>query len=147
MVISGPLIVAAILLGSADNVVTAGGSSFSLQDFLARGPAVVAFWNSWLPEGNNFAKLLPEIEKAAEQYRWPGVVLVRQERRLDVARRIPSGRGALPRVLDNRGELLRRFRVARAPAVLFVENTGQIRAQCGSDPAKVCTLIGKMAKR
>jgi hypothetical protein len=43
--------------------------------------------------------------------------------------------------------LLRRFQVTWTPAVLLVEKTGQILAQCGPDAAKVRALIQEMAKR
>ena len=130
-----------------DDLRTSAGAPLSLPELLARGPVVLVFWNSWLPRANEFAKLLPEIEAAAEQHGWSGAVVVFQERRSDAEHDVPRLAGPLPYAFDRRGDLLRRFQVTRAPAVLLVERNGAVRARCGPDPAAVHAIIREMAHR
>jgi hypothetical protein len=140
------LLTAAASVGG-DDLRLAGGGEFSLPKLLARGPVVLVFWNSWLPGAEDFAKLLPGVEAAAEQHGWPGAVIVFQERGSEVGHDPAALKGTLPFVFDRRGELLRRFQVTKAPAVLLVEKDGTVRARCGPDPADVQTLVREMAKR
>lgn len=142
-----PLLLAAAVLGGADDLQIAGGAAFSLPKLLSRGPVVLVFWNSWLPHAEEFAKLLPGVEAAAEQHGWPGAVIVFQERRSEVGRNFPALKGTLPFVFDRRGELVRRFQVTRAPAVLLVEKDGRVRARCGPAPAEVQSIVREMAQR
>lgn len=142
-----PFLVAVALAGVGDNLQTVAGGSFSLADLLARGPAVLVFWNSWLPRAEEFAKLLPEVEAAAERSGWPGAVIVFQEVNADAVGRLSRGKSALPIVVDRRGELVRRFQVTRAPAVILVEKDGKVRARCGPDPLEVQAITQEMAKR
>lgn len=134
-------------LGSHADLATPGGTSFSLAELLTRGPVVLVFWNSWLPHADEFVKLLPEVEAAAERSGWPGAVIVFQDGRSEPLKKLPSGKSALPVVLDRRAELVRRFQVTRAPAVLLVERDGRVRARCGPDAAEVRALLLEMAKR
>jgi hypothetical protein len=50
-------------------------------------------------------------------------------------------------VFDRRGELVRKFKVTRAPAVLLVERDGNVRARCGPDAVSVRALLEEMAGR
>ncbi len=140
------MLVAAFLSGG-DDLRVAGGAAFSLPKLLADGPVVLVFWNSWLPHAGEFAKLLPVVEAAAEQHRWPGAVVVFQERRSDVGPDFPKVKGTLPFVFDRRGELVRRFQVTKAPAVLLVEKDGSVRARCGPDPTEVQSIVREMTQR
>ena len=142
-----PLLLAAAVAGGGDDLRVAGGAAFSLPKLLSRGPVVLVFWNSWLPGAEAFAKLLPGVEAAAERHGWPGAVIVFQEKRSEVGRDAPALKGALPLVFDRRGELVRRFQVTRAPAVLLVEKDGRVRARCGPDPAEVQSIMREMAQR
>lgn len=142
-----PLIVAAAVMGGGDELQTAGGAAFSLPDLLSRGPVVLVFWNTWLPGAGEFAKLLPGVEAAAKQHGWPGAVIVFQERHSEVGRDFPALGDTLPFVFDRRGELLRRFQVTKAPAVLLVGRDGKVRSRCGPDPADVAAIVREMARR
>lgn len=126
---------------------TASGAGFSLSDLLARGPAVLVFWNSWLPGADAFAKLVPEIESAAHEHGWPGAIIVFQDDNPGAAAQFGSDNGKLIHVIDPHGDLLRRFYVTKAPAVLLVEKNGNVRARCGPDAAKVHELVQGMANR
>jgi thiol-disulfide isomerase/thioredoxin len=126
---------------------TISGDPFSLSDLLAHGPAVLVFWNSWLPHSEEFTKLLPEVAAAAKRHGWRGVVVVFQEESMDAAHRLLGVEGELPVVLDRRGELVRHFKVTRAPAVLLVEKDGEVRARSGPDPAEVREALRAMATR
>ncbi len=137
----------ALAAASGGDLRTAGGAPVSLPEILARGPVVLVFWNSWLPHADEFAALLPDIEAAAGRYGWPGAVIVFQERRADAQQPLPALKGPLPFVFDRRGELLRRFQVTRAPAVLLVEKNGSVRARCGPETAEVRAIIREMARR
>lgn len=136
---------AAVLAGG--DLRNASGVPVSLPELLARGPVVLVFWNSWLPHADEFATLLPDIEAAASRYGWPGAVIVFQERRADAQQPLPALKGPLPFVFDRRGELLRRFQVTRAPAVLLVETNGSVRGRCGPDAGEVRAIIQEMARR
>lgn len=144
---AAPLILAAAVLGGGDELQTAGGAAFSLPNLLSRGPVVLVFWNSWLPHAREFAKLIPGVEAEAQRHDWPGAVVVFQERRSEIGRDFPALKGTLPFVFDRRGELVRRFQVTRAPAVLLVERDGTVRARCGPDPAAVQSIVREMAQR
>ncbi len=136
----------AATLGGGD-LRTASGEPFSLSELLSRGPVVLVLWNSWLPESAAFAKLIPEVEAAAKRQKWPGAVVVFQEKNADSARSLLPAQGTLPVVFDRRGELVRRFKVTRAPAILLVERNGDVRSRCGPDPASVRALLEEMAHR
>lgn len=140
------LLSAAAGAGPAD-LPTAAGGTFSVADFLARCPGVLVFWNSWLPGSAEFAHLIPEIESAARESGRPGAVVIFQDRDAEAAKGLPGGQGHFTRVLDRRGELVRRFRVTRAPAVLLVEPDGSVRARSGPDPAGVRQILQGMTNR
>ncbi len=145
-------VAAALLLSAAvgaepADLPTAEGGTFSVDGFLARCPGVLVFWNSWLPGSAEFATLIPEIEKAARESGRPGAVVIFQDRDADAARDLPRGDAHFAHVLDRRGELVRRFRVTRAPAVLLVDSDGSVRARSGPDPAEVRQLLQRMTRR
>lgn len=140
------LLTVAVSGGDAD-LKTTSGAPFSISELLGRGPVVLVFWNSWLPESQEFLALLPEVETAAERHGWPGALIVFQDASPQAAGKLPAGVARFPRVLDRRGELVRRFQVTRAPAVLLVEPGGEVRARAGPAPADVRELLRGMAKR
>jgi thiol-disulfide isomerase/thioredoxin len=146
------VLVAALLLmvavtSGGDDLRTSSGTPFSLSELLSRGPVVLVFWNTWLPHSEEFARLMPEVEAAAERNGWPGAVVVFQDTSAEAARTLTRNSGKLPRVLDRRGELVRRFKVTRAPAVLLVEPSGAVRARSGPAPEEVRELLRGMATR
>jgi hypothetical protein len=142
------MLVATVVLAATvgvDPLQTATGEAFSLQALLARGPVVLVLWNSWLPGADEFAARLPAVEDAAAKNGWQEVVALFQDE--------PSALGRLPRarvsrleVIDRRGELIRRFEVTRAPAVVLLDKDGTVRARCGPDEESIRSLIGAMAK-
>jgi hypothetical protein len=141
------LVAAAASSGGAADLPTASGGTFSISEFLAGGPGVLVFWNSWLPRWEEFAGLIPEVEAAARKRSWPVAVVVFQDQSTDWAGSVPQGKGDFPVVIDRRGELVRRFKVTRAPAVLLVERDGSVRARSGPDPAEVRQMLEGMANR
>jgi thiol-disulfide isomerase/thioredoxin len=140
------LLTGAVASGEGD-LRTTSGTPFSLSELLSRGPVILVFWNTWLPHSEEFARLLPEVEAAAERNGWPGAVVVFQDTGAEAARTISGSGGKLPRVLDRRGELVRHFKVTRAPAVLLVESSGSVRARSGPAPDEVRELLRGMATR
>jgi hypothetical protein len=141
------LLFAAAMSASAADLPTASGGTFSISEFLAGGPCVLVFWNSWLPRSEEFAGLIPEVEAAARKSSWPAAVVVFQDQSTDRAGSVPRGRGDAAVVIDRRGELVRRFKVTRAPAVLLVERDGTVRSRSGPDPAEVRQMLQGMANR
>ena len=141
----------ALAFGSAlavsQELETAAGPPFSLEVALARGPAILVFWNSWLPEADEFVPVLHEIDRAAREHGWPGAVVVFQDEGDGWARRIGSIGEALPRVLDRRGALLRQFKVTRAPSVVVVGRDGVVLDRCGPTAAQVRLLLQALADR
>lgn len=140
------LLTGAVASGEGD-LRTTSGAPFSLTELLRRGPVILVFWNTWLPHSDEFAGLLPEVEAAAERNGWPGAVVVFQDTSAEAARKLPGNGHELQRVLDRRGELVRRFKVTRAPAVLLVESSGAVRARSGPAPNEVRELLRGMAAR
>jgi hypothetical protein len=147
MLVASLALAFAVTAGAGGDLHTASGATFSLPELLAHGPAVIVFWNSWLPGADAFARLVPEIESAAHEHGWPGVLVVFQEDKPGAAARLGSGAGTLVHVIDPHGELLRRFHVTKAPAVLLVEKNGTVRARCGPGSAEVHELVQGMADR
>ena len=141
------LLLASALTGGESDLRTTSGAPFSIADLLARGPAVLVLWNSWLPQSDSFLALLPEIAAAAERSGWPGAVVIFQDTETDAAAKLPPEAGTLVYVMDRRGELVRRFKVTRAPAVLLVEQSGAVRARSGPSPDEVRALLRGMAAR
>jgi len=146
-VLLAALLVASSVASGESDLKTTAGAPFSLADLLARGPVVLVFWNSWLPHSEEFLALLPEVGRAAERAGWPGAVVVFQDSGADAAKKLPASTGNLVYVLDRRGELVRRFKVTRAPAVLLVEPSGAVVARSGSAPDEVRELLRGMANR
>jgi len=120
---------------------------FPLDEMLARGPAVLVFWNSWLPGAAEFAPLVAEIDGVAAELALPGAVVVFQDEGDAWRQGIASSGSALPRVLDRRGELLRRFKVTRAPTVLLVGRRGEVIERAGPDTSQVRALLRELAAR
>jgi len=116
-----------------------------LEGALAKGPAILVFWNSWLPEADEFVPLLHEIDGAAAAHGWPGAVVVFQDEGDAWARRIGASGEVLPRVLDRRGALLRQFKVTRAPSVVVVGRDGEVLDRCGPTAAEVRALLKALA--
>jgi hypothetical protein len=141
------LLLTGAVAGGDGDLKTTSGSSFSTSELLARGPVVLVFWNSWLPQSQEFLALLPEVDAAAERYGWPGAVIVFQDTGPEATHKLPVGSGKFPGVVDRRGELVRRFKVTRAPAVLLVERSGAVRARSGPAPDEVRELLRGMATR
>ena len=145
------LVVALLLTGAVaggdPDLKTTSGAPFSVSELLSRGPVVLVFWNSWLPGSQEFLALLPEVETAAERHGWPGAMILFQDTTPEAAGKLPAGMAGFPRVLDRRGELVRRFQVTRAPAVLLVEVGGDVRARAGPKPDEVRELLRGMATR
>ena len=131
----------------AQELPVADGSAFSLDRTLAAGPAVFVFWNSWLPEAGRFVPLLQEVDRAAAAHGWPGAVVVFQEDGDTWSGKIGAAGVALPRLLDRRGQLLRRFQVTRAPSVLVVGRRGEVLERSGPEPEKVRALLAALAAR
>jgi thiol-disulfide isomerase/thioredoxin len=140
------LLTGAVAFGGGD-LRTISGAPFSLSDLLAQGPAVLVFWNSWLPHSDEFTELLPEVAAAAKRHGWRALVVIFQDESAEAPRKLRGTDGELPVVLDRRGELVRRFKVTRAPAVLLVEKDGEVRARSGPDPARVREVLRAMAPR
>ena len=134
-------------LGFAQDLEAVAGTPFSLEKTLAGGPAVLVFWNSWLPEADEFVPVLLEIDRAAAAQGWPGAVVVFQDEGDAWISRIGSGGAALPRVLDRRGTLLRQFKVTRAPSVVVVGRDGEVLDRCGPAAAQVHLLLKNLADR
>jgi thiol-disulfide isomerase/thioredoxin len=145
--LAAALLVVATVSGGASELPTVSGGTFSVSEFLARGPGVLVFWNSWLPRSEEFAKLIPEVEAAARQHSWPGAVVIFQDQNQDAASQLSGGKAAFPLVLDRRGELVRRFKVTRAPTVLLVDPDGSVRLRSGPDPSEVRQMLQGMANR
>jgi hypothetical protein len=125
---------------------TAAGTPFSLDATLARAPAVLVFWNSWLPESAEFVPLLREVEAAAATNGWPGAVVVFQDEGDAWTAGVGSTGAAFPRVLDRRGELLRRFRITRAPTVVLVGRDGAVLERSGPDATQVRALLEALGR-
>jgi len=125
---------------------TATGSSFSVQETVSRGPAVLVFWNSWIPGGAGFVPVLLEVERAARQHGVPGAIVVFQDDSDAWEQTIGAPAAGLPRVLDRRGVLLREFKVTRAPTVLVVDRTGKVLERTGPDAARVRSIVERLGE-
>lgn len=125
---------------------TLAGGSFSVEAAVARGPALLVFWNSWLPGAGEFVALIPEVERAATASRRTGVVVVFQDEAqaaADAAQRAPS----MVWVVDRHGQLLRRFQVTRAPSVVAVDKGGAVRGRAGPAADQVRALLASLETR
>ena len=145
-----PLLAALLALAASSifpqELETAAGTPYSLDATLAKAPAVLVFWNSWLPESAEFVPLLREVEAAAAANGWPGAVVVFQDESDAWMAGIGSAGAALPRVLDRRGVLLRRFRVTRAPTVVLVGRDGSVLERSGPDATQVRALLESLGR-
>ena len=125
---------------------TLAGGTYSVEALIARGPAVLVFWNSWLPGAAEFVALLPEVERAAAASGRTGVVVVFQDDAaagVETARRTPS----LIWVVDRHGQLLRRFQVTRAPSVVAVDKGGGVRGRAGPAADEVRAMLASLEGR
>ena len=145
--LAAALLLTSAVAGAESDLKTTSGAPFSISELLTHGPVVLVFWNSWLPQSQEFLALLPEVDTAAERHGWPGVVIVFQDTSPEGTQKLAGRAGRFPGVLDRRGELVRRFKVTRAPAVLLVEASGVVRARSGPAPDEVRELVRGMATR
>ena len=122
---------------------TLAGGVYSVAAVVAHGPAVLVFWNSWLPGADAFTTLIPEVERAARASGRTGVVVVFQDdahAAAAAAQRTPS----LTWVVDRHGQLLRRFQVTRAPSVVAVDKGGEVRGRAGPAAGEVRALLATL---
>jgi hypothetical protein len=145
------VLLAALLLASAvpaadEALPTLAGGVYSVEAIVARGPAVLVFWNSWLPGADAFTTLIPEVERAARASGRTCVVVVFQDDAVAAAaaaQRSPS----LTWVVDRHGQLLRRFQVTRAPSVVAIEKGGEVRGRAGPAADEVRALLASLGGR
>lgn len=124
---------------------TLAGGSFAVASVVASRPALLVFWNSWLPGAGDFVGLIPEVERAVTASGRTGVVVVFQDdagAAADAARRAP----ALIWVVDRHGQLLRRFQVTRAPSVVAVDKGGAVRGRAGPAAQDVRALLASLER-
>jgi hypothetical protein len=126
---------------------TIGGGAFSLDAALARAPVVMVFWSSWLPDASASVSVIRDIERTTREHGWPGAIVVFQDEPAAAAAILGSEGAGLPRVLDPRGVLLRRFQVTRAPALLVVDRDGQVISRSRLDAAEVHAALQSLAAR
>lgn len=138
-------LVLAVAAGGLGDVTTLTGSPYALESLIGQGPVVLVFWNSWLPDGEAFVELLPEIERRVKGRGWRGALIVFQDE--SAAERHLGAPGELVRLLDRRGELLRRFQVTRAPAVVVIDAAGAVVGRAGPDPDEVRRLLAEGVRR
>ena len=131
--------------GLVQDLETSAGTPFSVEETLAKGPAVFVFWNSWLPGASEFVAVVGEVDRAAAARGWPGAVIVFQDDGESWVHGVGATGAGLPRVLDRRGELLRRFKVTRAPSVLVVGRQGEVLDRAGPDAGQVRALLAALA--
>ena len=125
---------------------TLAGGSFAVGSAVADRPALLVFWNSWLPGAGEFVGLIGEVEQAAAASGRAGVVVVFQDEPANatgVARTAPS----LIWVVDRHGQLLRRFQVTRAPSIVAVEAGGKVRGRAGPAADEVRALLTSLGDR
>jgi len=132
---------------SAQEFETAGGAPFELSSALARGPLVMVFWSSWLPDAAGAVPVIHEVERSVREHGWSGAVIVFQDDSDTAASPLGAQGEGLPRVLDRRGVLLRRFQVTRAPALLVVDRAGQVISRTTLEPSQVRSTLASLAAR
>ena len=126
---------------------TATGAPFALESALARGPVVMVFWNSWLPEAAASVAVIHEIERSVEEHGWSGAIVVFQDESPAAGAALGAPGSGLPKVLDRRGVLLRRFQVTRAPALLLIDRGGQVLSRTGLEPDQVRAALRSLSER
>jgi len=129
-----------------ESLPTVVGGTYSVEAAVATGPALLVFWNSWLPGAGDFVGLIGEVEQAAAASGRAGVVVVFQDEPANatgVAHTAPS----LIWVVDRHGQLLRRFQVTRAPSVVAVEAGGKVRGRAGPAADEVRALLTSLGDR
>lgn len=139
------MLLAAVAAGGVGDVTTLAGTPFALDGLFGEGPVVLVFWNSWLPEGEPFEVLIPEVEGEVERRGWRGALIVFQDEPASTERLKPAG--VLIRLLDRRGELLRRYQVTRAPAVVLLDGSGAVVGRSGPQPEEVRRLLAGEGRR
>jgi hypothetical protein len=127
-------------------VETPAGRPFSLDAAIARGPAVLVFWNSWLPDATSAVPLIEEIDRMAAQSGWPGAVVVFQDESTGSRSPLPTVGKGLPVVLDRRGALLRRFKVTRAPSLVVVDRNGEVLSRAPLVPDQVKAALALLSE-
>lgn len=106
---------------------------------------MVVLWNSWLPHSDDFLRLLPEIEAAAQRAGMPGLIVLFQDSDGAAIGRLSESR--LRVAIDRRGTLLRRLQVTRAPAVLIVERDGRVLTMAGPQAAEVRKMLATLGRK
>jgi thioredoxin-like negative regulator of GroEL len=144
MVGIGTLLLAVAGLGAGD-VTTPAGSPYPLDTLIGQGPVVLVFWNSWLPGSESFLAVLPEVANQVERRGWKGAVVVFQDDP-EAALRLGATE-PLVGLVDRRGELLRRFQVTRAPAVILLDDSGAVAGRAGPDRESVRQLLSREFRR
>jgi hypothetical protein len=126
---------------------TAAGAPFSLESALARGPVVMVFWSSWLPDATPSIAVIHEIERSVQEHGWSGAIVVFQDESPAAGAALGAPGSGLPKVFDRRGVLLRRFQVTRAPALLVIDRDGQVLSRTGLERDQVRAALRSLAER
>jgi hypothetical protein len=127
-------------VAAVEPLTTVSGQPIVLRELLAGGPVVLVLWNSWLPEAAEFGPQIVAAGDAARAADAKCVVIVFQDEP-EGARSLPQEAGPLLVALDRRGEMLRRFKVTRAPAVLVVDAEGAVLAKGGPAAEEVAVAL------
>lgn len=133
-------------VAAVEPLTTVSGQPIVFRELLAGGPVVLVFWNSWLPEAAEFGSQIVAAGKAAKAADTKCVVIVFQDGP-EAAGALPEGAGPILVALDRRGEMLRRFKVTRAPAVLVVDADGAVRARGGPSAEEVATALQSLGTK
>ncbi|MFZ5788525.1 MAG: TlpA family protein disulfide reductase [Acidobacteriota bacterium] len=124
---------------------TISGQPIALRELFAGGPVVLVLWNSWLPDSAEFGPQIVSAAAAARAAEARCVVVVFQDEP-EAARGLPDGDAPVLVALDRHGELLRRFKVTRAPAVLVVGADGAVRSRGGPGADEVAAALRSLEK-
>lgn len=138
-------LVLSMQVSSVEPLTTVSGQPIPLREVLAEGPVVLVFWNSWLPDAAEFGPQIVAAGRAAQAAGVKCVVIVFQDEP-EAARGLPDGGGPLLVAIDRRGELLRRFKVTRAPAVLVIGADGAVLSRGGPGAEGVSTALRALEK-
>ena len=100
-----------------------------------RGQSAVLIWSSWAPRAFEPLGALPELRKACAAKNLELVLIAVQEPIEDARKALQPYR--VTWLHDRRGDILKHHRVTRLPALLVVDEAGEVLARLTPDPSQI----------
>jgi len=126
---------------------TLNGEVISLSEVMG-SPLIINFWASWCPPCK---AEMPTLEKVFQEYRERGVLVLgvnttQQDNPTQVASFVQRLNLSFPILLDDKGEVSRKYQVQSLPTTFFIRNDGVIAEVVVGGPMSEASIRARIER-